>query len=184
MDGTVWHCHVAVSLDGRIARQDGSVDWLAAYPAEDFGLEAFYARVDTILMGRGTYDVARHMGPWPYGDKPVVVLTSRPLEDAPPGVEARSGDPAGIAAALEGRGDRLVWVMGGGQVVRDFAAIGRLDVLEMAVIPVILGEGIPLFPAGMAGMRLRLLRCEARTAGALHVVYEREAEGRRAGAAG
>lgn len=175
MGGTVWHCHVAMSLDGRIARPDGGVDWLEPYPVEDFGLEAFYARVDTILMGRGTYDVARRLGPWPYGDKPVVVLTSRPLEAPPPGVEARAGDPSAIAAALEARGDGLVWLMGGGQVVRDFAAIGRLDVLEMAVIPVVLGEGVPLFPAGMAALRLRLVRCAARTGGALHVVYERAA---------
>ena len=176
MAGTVWHCHVAMSLDGRIARPDGAVEWLEPYPVEDFGLEAFYARVDTILMGRGTYDVARRMGEWPYGDKRVVVLTSRLLEEvAPPGVEVRAGDPSAIAAALEGGGDRLVWVMGGWRVVRDFAAIGRLDVLEMAVIPVILGDGIPLFPAGMAEMRLRLVRCDVRTAGALHVVYARAA---------
>jgi dihydrofolate reductase len=174
MGGTVWHCHVAMSLDGRIARADGSVDWLEAYPSEEFGLDDFYARVDTIVMGRGTYDAAVRMGAWPYGDKPVVVLTTRPLEDGPTGVEVRAGDAAAVAAEIERRGDRLVWLMGGGQMVRAFAAIGRLDVLEMAVIPVVLGTGPALFPSGTSEMRLRLVRCEARSGGALHMVYERE----------
>ena len=60
MSKTVWHCHIAASLDGKIARPDGSVDdWLAAdYPAEDFGFDAFLGAVDAILMGRGSYDAA------------------------------------------------------------------------------------------------------------------------------
>lgn len=174
--GTIWHCHVAVSLDGKIARPDGSVDdWLAAdYPAEDFGFDAFLASVDAIVMGRGTYDVIRGFGDWPYPGKPTTVLTSRPLDGPlPPGVEARSGDPAAIVAELEGRGHRRVWIEGGGQVVRSLIAIGKLDVLEMAVIPIILGEGIPLFPPGTGELKLELVSCTPKTKGALHLVYER-----------
>jgi dihydrofolate reductase len=175
MGGTIWHCHIAVSLDGKIARPDGSVDdWLAAdYPAEDFGFDAFLAGVDAILMGRGTYDAVRRFGDWPHSDKPTVVLTTRPLEDPPPaGVEARSGDVAAVAAELEARGYRRVWIEGGGQVVRSMIAIGRIDVLEMAVIPIILGDGIPLFPQGTGELKLRLVRCETKAKGALHLVYE------------
>ncbi len=174
-DRTIWHCHVAVSLDGKIARTDGSVeDWLAAdYPAEDFGFGEFFAGVDAILMGRGTYDAVRRFGDWPYSGKPTVVLTTRPLYDPPAGVEARSGDPAAVAAELEARGYRRVWIEGGGQVLRSMIAIGKLDLLEMAVIPVILGEGIPLFPPGTGEAKLRLLRCETKAKGALHLVYER-----------
>lgn len=176
MGGTIWHCHIAVSLDGKIARPDGSVDdWLAAdYPAEDFGFDAFFAGVDAILMGRGTYDAVRGFGDWPYLGKPTIVLTTRPLDDPPPaGVEARSGDIGAVAAELEARGYRRVWVEGGGQVVRSMIAIGRIDVLEMAVIPVILGDGIPLFPQGTGEQKLRLVRCETKAKGALHLVYER-----------
>jgi dihydrofolate reductase len=176
--GTVWHCHVAVSLDGKIARPDGSVDdWLVAdHRPEDFGFEAFLAGVDAILMGRGTYDAVRRMGDWPYPGKPTVVLTTRPLDDfAPAGVEARSGDVAAVAAELEERGCRRVWIEGGGRVLRSMIAIGRLDVLEMAVIPIVLGDGVPLFPEGTGELRLRLVSCEAKAKGALHLVYERAA---------
>jgi dihydrofolate reductase len=87
-------------------------------------------------------------------------------------VEARSGDVAAVAAELEARGYRRVWIEGGGQVVRSIIAIGRIDVLEMAVIPIILGDGIPLFPQGTGELKLRLVRCETKAKGALHLVYE------------
>ncbi|MBL0897777.1 MAG: dihydrofolate reductase family protein, partial [Reyranella sp.] len=101
MSKTVWHCHIAMSLDGRIARPDGSFDWLEGHPAEEFGIEAFVESVDAILMGRGTYDAVRRMGEWPYPGKAVIVMTGRPLFDAPPGVEARSADLAAVASELE-----------------------------------------------------------------------------------
>lgn len=172
MSGTIWHCHIAMSLDGKIARPDGSFDWLEPYPPQEFGIEPFLAGVDAIVMGRATYDVIRGFGEWPHPGKPTFVITSRPLVDPPPGVEARRADFPALAAELEGRGCRCVWVEGGGQVIRGMIAAGKLDVLEMAVLPLVLGEGIPLFPAGTPGLGLRLVKCEPRTGGALHVVYE------------
>lgn len=172
MPKTIWHCHIAMSLDGKIARADGSLDWLEGYPAEEFGIEAFLAGVDAILMGRSTYDAVRRMGEWPYPDKPVIVMTGRPLVDAPPGVEARSGDFVVIVTELEARGYDKVWVEGGGQVIRGMIAAGKLDVLEMAIVPVVLGDGIPLFPAGTPELKLALKSSSPRSGGALHVIYE------------
>jgi len=175
MAKTIWHCHIAVSLDGKIARPDGSVDdWLVAdFPAEDFGIDAFMAGVDAILMGRDTYEGVLRFGGWPYPGKPTIVMTTRPLKDPLPDVEARSGDLSAVAAELEQRGYRRVWVEGGGQIIRSMIAIGKLDVLEMAIIPIVLGEGVPLFPQGTGELKLRLVKCETKNKGALHVVYER-----------
>ena len=173
MAGTVWHCHIAVSLDGRIARPDGGFDWLEPYPAEEFGIAAFLAGVDAILMGRATYDAVRRMGAWPHPGKRTFVLTARPLADAPEGVEARGGDIGAVAAEIEARGHRRVWIEGGGQVIRQMLAIGKLDVLEMALVPRVLGAGIPLFPEGTPETALRLVSCTPRGGGALHLVYAR-----------
>ena len=179
MGRTIWHCHIAASLDGKIARPDGSVDdWLAAdYPAEEFGFDAFFAGVDAILMGRGTYEAVLRFGGgrWPYPGKPTTVMTTRPLRDPPSGVEVRSGDVVRVVAELEGRGHRRVWIEGGGQIIRSMIAIGKLDVLEMALIPTVLGDGVPLFPQGTNGLHLRLVKCEAKSNGALHLIYERAA---------
>ena len=173
MGKTIWHCHIAISLDGKIARADGSFDWLEAYPPQEFGLEPFLAKVDAILMGRDTYEAVRGFGDWPHPGKPTIVMTNRPLEDAPTGVEARSGDLGGVAAELEARGYRCVWVEGGGQVIRGMVAAGKFDVLEMAIVPIVLGDGIPLFPSGTPSFGLDLVSCERRSGGALHVVYKR-----------
>jgi dihydrofolate reductase len=91
-------------------------------------------------MGRDTYDAVRRMGDWPYPGKPAVVLSHRPLDAAPPGVERRSGDLTAVVAELEGRGLGRIWIEGGGRLVRDLMALGRVDVLEMAVIPVVLSS--------------------------------------------
>jgi dihydrofolate reductase len=173
---TVWHCFIAASLDMRIARPDGAVDWLGGGgPPEEFGYTAFYAGIGAILMGRGTYDAVRAMGEWPYPGKPTVVVTSRALDAAPPGVVARGGDIAAIAAELEAAGHARIWVEGGGDVVRQMLAIGRLDVLDMAVLPLVLGSGIPLFPEGTVESAFRLVSCTPRSGGVLHLVYERAA---------
>lgn len=169
----IWHCHLAMSLDGMIARADGSFDWLMSYPPQEYGIEAFAASIDAVVMGRSTYEVERGMGEWPHSGKPTIVVTSRPLVEPPPLVEAWSGDLSALALDLEGRGYQRIGVEGGGQLIRGLIAIDKLDVVEMALIPLVLGEGIPLFPSGTPELPLRLVKCEPKSAGALHLVYER-----------
>jgi dihydrofolate reductase len=171
---TVWHCHVAMSLDGKIARSDGSFDWLMPYPPQAFGIDAFHAAIEAVVMGRDTYEIERAMEAWPHAGKPTFVVTSRPLTDPPPLVEARSGDLSALARELEDRGYGRIGIEGGGQLIRGLIAIGKLDVLEMAIIPLVLGDGIALFPPGTPELPLRLTHCEPRTGGAVHVVYERQ----------
>jgi dihydrofolate reductase len=171
---TIWHCNVAASLDMRLARPDGSVeDWLAAEYPPDGGFDAFLAGVDAILMGRATYDAVRGFGDWPYPGKPTVVLTGRALGDAPSGVTARGGDAAAAADAMEAAGYGRVWIAGGGRVLRDMMRLGRLDILEIMLIPIVLGEGVPLFPPGAPETRLRLVSAEPWIKGAMRLVYRR-----------
>jgi len=162
-----------MSLDGKIARSDGSFDWLMPYPPQEFDIDAYHAEIDAVVMGRDTYEIERAMPEWPH-TKPVFVVTSRPIETVPPLVEARSGDLRVIADELSARGYRKIGVEGGGRLIRGLIAIGRLDVLEMAIIPLVLGDGIPLFPAGTPELPLSLVKCEPKSGGAVHMVYRRQ----------
>jgi dihydrofolate reductase len=143
---------IATSLDGFIARKDGDIDWLMVantrVPAgEDCGYQAFFDSVDALVMGRNTYELAASFESWPYADKPVVVLSSRPL-DIPQAlqgsVSCMAGKPKELCLSLAERGYRHVYV-DGGLTIQGFLAAGLIDTLIITRIPVLLGEGIPLF---------------------------------------
>jgi dihydrofolate reductase len=153
---------IATSVDGFIARPDGTLDWLTGRPAEeetgehdpdqDYGYGAFLATVDAIFMGRGTFDVVHGFdGDWPY-PKPVYVWTSRPDS-----IEARPrADVRPVTGALDAVLDQLradgigrVYV-DGGATIRAWLDAGLVDRMTISVVPVLIGEGIPLF-GGTAG---------------------------------
>lgn len=136
---------IAISVDGLIARPDHGLDWLARVerPGEDYGYAAFAASVDTLVVGRRTYDVVAGFDDWPYAGKRVIVLTRRPLP-ARHGEEAFAGPVAALVDQLASGGARRVYV-DGGQVIQQFLAAGLLDDLTLSVIPVVLGAGIRLF---------------------------------------
>ena len=163
----------AMSLDGFIAREDGSFDWLDNYPANaDFDFDAFLASVTGIVMGRATYDVVRRHEEWPYGVYPTVVATRRPVADLPPGVEAMAGPPQLLVDNLRGRGATgRIWVFGGGDLARQFMDAGLLDTIETGIIPVILGSGIPAFGGMQPDRWLDLEFAKALKNGAVHARY-------------
>ncbi len=138
---------VGVTLDGFLARPDDSFDYLAPYEKIDHGYQAFFASVDTVVVGRRTHEVVLGMVRrgivWPYQGKRCVVLTHRPLEGAH-GEEPFAGEPAELLAALEGAGARHVYV-DGGVVVRAFLAARLLDDLTVSIVPLLIGAGRPLF---------------------------------------
>jgi len=163
----------AMSLDGFIARPDGAFDWLENYPANaDFDFEAFMDSVTGIVMGRGSYEAARSGGGWDYGKWPCVVATSRPLDDAPEGVEAVAGDPQALLDNLRKRGaNGRIWMFGGGDLALQFMQAGLLDTVEIGTIPVILGRGIPAFGVASSDVWLQLDFAKSLANGAVHSRY-------------
>jgi dihydrofolate reductase len=157
------------SLDGFIAGTDGDLSWLPTDgpPDEDFGFGAHMAGTGAMLMGRATYDtIGEHGWDWPYGETPVLVATSRPLEPLAPTVRAVSGTPAElVAAAREAAGDRAVYA-DGGALVRSLIDAGLVEEAVITLIPVVLGKGVPLF-AGLERRRKLELRSATTYAGGL-----------------
>src|SRR5690349_9089931 len=145
---------IATSLDGYIARADGSIDWLSIVeaPGEDYGFADFYATVDTLVMGRGTYDTARGFPEWPYAGKRVIVLTHRPTEPLH-GEEMFAGPVSDLVAKLAGAARVYV---DGGDVIRQFLAADLIDDMTISIIPIVLGDGLRLFRGGEGEHRLAL----------------------------
>lgn len=144
MPEAAFHLYIAVSIDGLIADAEGSVDWLNAYETGvDYGTEAFAAGMDALIMGRRTFDQICGFGEWPYAGKRVLVLTSRPIADPPPDVEATS-DLAGAIVELREEGAQ-VWILGGASTAAACRDLGALDHLHLFIMPILLGDGVPLF---------------------------------------
>jgi dihydrofolate reductase len=136
-----------VSVDGFLARLNHTFDFLDAGGSEPHGFDKFFKSVDVMVMGRKTFDVVAAFDKWFYGKKPVVVLSSRPLnfstiEGAV--IEQMSGTPAKIARQLKARGFRHVY-LDGGITIQQFLAAGLIDRLVISRVPVLIGKGIPLF---------------------------------------
>lgn len=137
--------YVAASLDGFIGTLEGGVDWLASADArEDHGYAQFYATVDAVLVGGRTYDAVLAHGEWPFPGKACVVLTKR---ERPMRAEAEFTDrePVEVARDLERRGVKRAWLLGGGELAGAFRNAGLIDEYIVSHVPVILGDGIPIF---------------------------------------
>jgi len=139
---------VGVSLDGFIARSDGSLDFLPPGGGEPHGYDEFMATVDALVIGRKTFETVLSFDRWPYDEKPVFVLSTGPLAPSPPGavVERMSGDPAHILSQCAARGVRHIYVDGGVTIQR-FLLAGLIQRLIITRVPVLIGTGIPLFGA-------------------------------------
>jgi dihydrofolate reductase len=141
---------IATSLDGYIARTDGDVSWLDEQPSagegEDFGYGEFFASVDALVMGRGTFEKIMEFD-WPYEDKPLIVL-SHSLQSVPESHRGRvtieKAGPADLTGRLAERGYRRIY-LDGGQVITSFLRQGLVNDMIITHIPVLLGNGLPLF---------------------------------------
>ncbi|HYV24394.1 MAG TPA: dihydrofolate reductase family protein [Pyrinomonadaceae bacterium] len=137
---------VGTSLDGFIARANGDFDFLFPSGNEPHGYDEFMATVDALVMGRNTYEKVLTFSEWPYGEKPVFVLSTHPLAPFPAGavVERMAGTPAEILSQLGARGIGHVYV-DGGITVQSFLVAGLIQRLIITRVPVLIGAGIPLF---------------------------------------
>ena len=142
---------IATSLDGFIARENGDLDWLtgaeSASSEQDYGYQDFMDAVDTVVMGRNTFELASTFAAWPYGGKRVVVLSSRPSAVPPhlaDGVEWLSMPPRRLVEWLAAQGAAHLYV-DGGKTIQGFLGAGLIDELTITRIPVLIGTGVPLF---------------------------------------
>ena len=144
--------YIAASLDGYIAREDGSLDWLmeanASVPAgEDCGYAEFMAETDAIVMGRSTFETVASFPEWPYGKTPVVVMTrSGVTTPIVPGASVSISDeaPEALLTRLGAQGLGRVY-LDGGKLIQSFLAAGAVDEITVTTIPRLLGRGMPLF---------------------------------------
>jgi dihydrofolate reductase len=148
---------VGTSLDGFIARRNDDLDFLPPGGGEPHGYVEFIATVDVIVIGRRTFEKVLTMGPWPYGKKRVVVLSHRAIK-LPAGsdgvVEPMSGTPAEIVAKLSATGAQHAYI-DGGITVQEFLRAGLIQRLIVTRVPVLIGDGIPLFGALPHDIRLK-----------------------------
>jgi dihydrofolate reductase len=155
--------YIATSLDGYIARKNGDIDWLTGGESgEDYGYANFISTVDQIVIGRNTYEKVLTFGGWPY-QKKVIVLTSAALVLGPePGdkVEALNLPPQELVAELEGRGIRHIY-LDGGKTIQRFLREGLVNEMTITTIPILIGEGLPLFGPIDRDVKLELIASES-----------------------
>jgi dihydrofolate reductase len=170
---------MGVSADGFVATPDGLPALLTApgfVPGQSHGFPEFIQGCDAVVMGRSTFLPALGAPSWPWAGLSVYVLTSRPLPDGvPPDVTVARGGVTGLVEQLRSRGsDGDVHLVGGPQTIRAFLDIGALDQLEIVALPILLGAGLPLSPAGSPQVPLRLVRADRTFPdGAAELVYAR-----------
>jgi dihydrofolate reductase len=148
---------IGTSVDGFIARPNGSLDFLPLGGGEPHGYDEFMASVDVLVIGRKTFETVLTFAAWPYGDKRVVVLSSRPVDpSAARGgvVEQMAGPPADIVSKLAASGAHHLYVDGGVTIQR-FLRAGLIHRIIITRVPVLIGDGIPLFSTLQRDIRLR-----------------------------
>lgn len=162
---------VAASLDGFIAGPAGEIDWIIPDPTVDFA--SVYARFDTVLLGRRTYELTLKPGapPWPADWR--IYVCSRTLDPAQhPRVTVVNEKVDTVVRVLGAESGRDIWLFGGGNLVASLLAAGLVDDVELAVMPVLLGDGVPLVSDGSPPSRLILRQSRTSPAGIVHLHYE------------
>lgn len=164
---------LGISLDGYIARSDGSVDFL--FMPKDYSMVPFFKKIDTAVLGRKTYEAALTMGGGSFGGSSItsyVMSRSMPVGERG-GVLFTEQSPAALVAEIRKHPGRDIWLMGGGELARDFLKADLLDELYLGIVPVLLGEGLPLFPSGFPQRDFALVENKTFSKGLISLKYKR-----------
>lgn len=170
---------LAASLDGYIADKNGGVDWLNPFFSDQMDFMGFMKTIGAAVMGRKTFDIAASgtLGPMPPTSYPTFVPTHRPMPNPPKGYEPFGGTPGELAERLRAqlaKSGKDIWLMGGGEMIDAFLAAGLVDRVELRIIPVLLGDGVPLFPQHARGQEpWKLTKHHAFKNGVVEVCYDR-----------
>lgn len=162
---------IASSLDGYIASPDGSIDWL--FTDADYGYEEFYASIDTVLMGRKTYDQTLTFESYPFIGKRCIVFTTRNDQPTLPEVEFVRGDPAALIQTLKTEPGKDIFLVGGKGLLDRIVEENLIDIYCISIHPLILGAGIPLFGKFDHRTGLRLVRTLSFPSGLVQLWYEK-----------
>jgi dihydrofolate reductase len=166
-------CGMAMSLDGYIAGPEGEYDWIVTDPEFDFA--AIWAQYDTLLMGRRTYEVATaRLGKKALMGKRGVVVSRTMREANHPGITIVSDLTRGRVEAIRAESRKDIWLFGGGEVFRALLDLGEVDRVELSVIPVLLGGGVPLLATPAKKTGLKLLEQKVYGSGIVSLTYEVE----------
>lgn len=161
---------MASSLDGFIARPGGEYDWIPEEPGIDWG--EFLDRFDTVLMGRRTYDVVADEDEGLVGDMRTIVFSTTLDPGADPDVEVTREDPRQVVEQLRTEEGKDIWLMGGGVLFREFLDAEVVDLVEVAIVPKLLGEGIPMLAPWTGEAALQLQHREEYPSGIVLLRYE------------
>lgn len=165
---------IGTSVDGFIARPNGELDFLPVDGGEPHGYPEFFASIDALVIGRKTFETVLGFPTWPYGKKPVIVLSSRQVDFSKvPGanVDHMSGSPAEIVAKLTERGYKRVYI-DGGITIQEFLRAGQIQRLVITRVPVLIGQGIPLFGTLPHDVKLRHIETKSYATGLVKTEYE------------
>jgi dihydrofolate reductase len=165
---------LGISLDGYIARLDGSVDFL--FMPKDYSMGPFFKTIDTAIMGRKTYEVGLKMGGASAfgGSSTAYYVMSRSQSPGErDGVTFTNQTPAELIGQIRKRRGKNIWHMGGGELAREFLKADLVDEIYLGVVPVLLGEGLPLFPSGFPQRNFALLENKSFSKGLIALKYER-----------
>jgi dihydrofolate reductase len=167
--------YIAVSLDGKIASEDDNLDFLKLVerPGEDYGYEEFLKSIDTVILGRRTFDKLISFGlKEPYPGKKCFVLTRNP-RSAYKNFEFYNGDLAELISTINREEGLNIFLDGGSQVTNQFIRLNLIDEYIVSIIPVILGKGIPLFEEGLPNIQLKFIGSRNYESGLVLLRYKR-----------